>query len=419
MIQRHRGGLMGKNIVFTVVDIGSTKVTCLIASRNGQEDLEVIGSGTVQVENIYRKGILKNIDRASLAISEAVAKAESEAQLRVSNLTVGFSGDHLRSLNSLGVVAVSKTQNQIGEQDVESVIEAAQAINLPFEREILHVLPQEFYIDQGDGVRDPIGNTGVRLEVQVHIVTASTAATQAIYKAVRNAGFEITNLVMNPIVVGSSLLSAEEEEVGTLLLDIGGSTADVAVYHKGAVRHTASIGIGGKYVTNDIAVGLQIPYGLAEQIKLSHGHCFPADIGPDEMIDIPEIGGRKKSRISRVLLASIIEARMEEIFSLALNAARRSGYTDKLACGLILTGGGARLRGIDRLAEQVFSLPVKIGYPEKVNLPEEICGKPEYSAAVGLLAYSLRHPLEQENRRNLFARMFNKVEEVISSLFNI
>jgi cell division protein FtsA len=214
-------------------------------------------------------------------------------------------------------------------------------------------------------------------------------------------------------------LSAEEEEVGTLLIDIGGATTDIAVYYKGAIRHTASIGMGGKFVTNDIAVGLQIPNSLAEKIKIASGHSFSAAIDPDDMVEIPEIGGRKQSKVSRVLLASIIEARMEEIFELAKTAVKRSGYAKKLSCGVVITGGGGRLRGIDKLAKKVFQMPVKVGYPEKVHLPEEFYGKPEYSAAIGLLAYSLRHPVEHGEKRNIFVRMVHKVEDVISAIFNI
>ena len=410
---------MGRETTFAVVDIGSTKICALIARRNKLDELQVLGCGTVPVEDIFRKGVLINIERASRALAQAVAAAEEQAETRVTSLTVGFSGEHLRSFNSLGVVPVSKTANQISEQEVEAVIEAAQAVSLPFEREILHVLPQEFFIDQGEGIKNPIGNTGVRLEVQVHIVTASTAATQAIYKMVREAGHEITSLVLNPIVLGSALLSSEEEEVGTLIIDIGGSTTDIAVYHKGAIRHTASIGIGGKFVTNDIAVGLQIPNNLAESIKITHGHSFSASIDPAERVELPEMGGRKQSKISCVLLASIIEARMEEIFTLAINTAKRSGFSSKLSCGVILTGGGSRIRGVEKLARKVFNLPVKIGYPEKIQLPEEFFGKPQFSSVIGLLAYSLRHPVENEERRNILIRMFHRVEDVISSLFNI
>jgi len=410
---------MGKETTFAVVDIGSTKISALIASRNRQEELSILGCASMAVEDIYRKGILTNLERASKALQEAVSQAEEQAETRVSSLTVGFSGEHLRAFNSLGAVPVSKGENQIGEHEVEAVIEAAQAVSLPFEREILHVLPQEFFIDQGEGIKDPIGNIGVRLEVQVHIVTASTAATQAVYKAVREAGYEISNLVLNPIVIGSALLTPEEEEVGTLLLDIGGCTTDLAVYHNGAIRHTGSIGLGGRLVTNDIAVGLQITNNLAESIKITSGHALAAAIGPEETVDIPEIGGRKATKVSRVLLASIIAARMEEIFSLVQAAVERSGYQGKLAGGVILTGGGARLRGADKLAEKVFGMPAKIGFPEKIQLPPEFHGKPEYSAVIGLLAYSLRHPVEHEEKRNIFVRMFHRVEEAISSIFNI
>lgn len=410
---------MTKETTFAVADIGSTKITGLIASKNDREELEVLGCGTIPVEDVFRKGILTNIERTSKALKLSLSMAEEQADLKISNLTIGFSGEHLRSFNSLGVVPVTKNENQITEYEVERVIEAAQAVSLPFEREILHVLPQEFFIDQGDGIKDPIGNTGVRLEVQVHIVTASSAATQAIYKAVRDTGYEITNLVLNPIVIGSALLSAEEEEVGTLLIDIGGNTSDLAVYSKGAIRHTASIGMGGRFVTNDIAVGLQIPVSQAESIKVASGHAFAAAVNPEEMIDIPGIGGRKPAKVSRMLLASIIEARMEEIFRMAKAAAERSGYAGKLSCGVVLTGGGAKLRGVDKLAQKVFGLPAKIGYPEKIHLPEEIYGKPEYSAAIGLLAYGLRHPVESGEKHNIFVRMFHKVEDAISSLFNI
>ncbi len=410
---------MGRETIFAVVDIGSTKISTLIASRNKSDELTVLGHGNVAVEDIFRKGMLSNVERAARALHQSVSMAEEEADVKISNLTIGFSGEHLRSFNSLGVVPVSKGENQITDNEVEAVIEAAQAVSLPFEREVLHVLPQEFYIDQGDAVKDPIGNTGVRLEVQVHIVTASTAATQAIYKAVRAAGFEITNLVLNPIVEGSALLSAEEEEIGTLLLDIGGSATDVAVYYKGAIRHTASIGMGGKFVTGDVAVGLQIPNNLAERIKIANGHCFAAAVEPDESFEMPEIGGRKSTRVSKILLASIIEARMEEIFTLARTAAERSGYMNKLSSGVVLTGGGSKLKGIDQLANKIFGLPVKMGHPDKIHLPEDFFGKPEYSAVIGLLAYSLRHPVEHEERRNILVRMFHRVEDVISSIFNI
>ncbi|MFC1513996.1 cell division protein FtsA, partial [candidate division KSB1 bacterium] len=297
----------------------------------------------------------------------------------------GVAGDHIRSFNSRGIVAVSN--NEISQADIERGIEAAKAISLPIDREILHILPQEYIIDDQDGIRDPIGMSGVRLEVETHIVTGAVTSAQNIYKSVERAGLIVQDLVLEPLASSYAVIGDDERELGVGLLDIGGGTTDIALFFGGSIRHTAVIGLGGKNVTNDIAIGLRTPPDQAEKIKIDYGCCDINQITAEEYITVPGVGGREPRKVSRSILTRIIQPRMEEIYHLALREIKKSGYLELLTSGIILTGGCSMIAGSVELAESVFDLPVRLGNPEGISGLTDSANNPKFATGVGLLIY--------------------------------
>jgi len=319
----------------------------------------------------------------------------------------GIAGDHIRSLNSRGIVAISN--NEISQTDIERGIEAAKAISLPIDREIIHILPQEFIVDDQDGIRDPIGMSGVRLEVETHIVTGAVTSAQNIYKSVERAGLSVKDIVLQPLASSYAVLADDERELGVGLLDIGGGTTDIALFFGGSIRHTGVIGLGGKNVTNDIAIGLRTPPEQAEKIKLEYGCCYIDHITEEQYITVPGVGGREPRKASRSILTRIIQPRMEEILSLTLREIKQTDYLDLLTTGIVLTGGCSMIPGAVELAEAVFDMPVRLGVPEGISGLVDSAKNPMYATGVGLVIYGDRYQSSSENFKGDDTRLHEKI----------
>lgn len=332
-----------------------------------------------------------NIDFTVEAIKQAVAEAEQMAGVEVAGVYAGVAGGHIRGLNSRGVVAVSGRDREVSEHDVERVVEAARAFNLPQDREIIHVLPQTFTVDDGDGVREPIGMSGVRLEVECHIVTGAITSVQNVVRSVNRAGLTVHDIVLEPLASAEAVLSADEKELGVLLVEIGGGTTNVALFREGAIWHTAILPLGGDHITNDIAVGLRTPVADAEDLKKRYGCALTARVPAQETIDVPSVGGRKPRELSRQVLSEIIQPRVEEVFRLVSRDLAKAGFEDAATAGVVVTGGTSILEGIPEVAETVFSLPVRRGMPSDVGGLSDIVRSPIHSTAVGLALYGLRN----------------------------
>lgn len=371
------------------IDIGTTKI-CAIVSEVDEEGLKITGVGNSPSDGLKR-GVVVNVDKTVRSIQQAIDKAERMSDTRITAVYAGIAGDHIRSFNSRGVIAVSGPENEITSHDEARVIEAAKAISIPMDREIVHVLPQDYSVDDQPGIKDPIGMSGVRLEADVHIVTGAVTSAQNICKSIRRAGVEVVDLVLEPIASSHSVLTADEQEMGVVLVDIGGGTSDIAVFYDGSIRHTAVVGLGGENVTRDVAVGLRTPFKQAEEIKCSHGCAMTSLVSKEEIIEVPGVAGRPADRVERAELASIIEARMEEIFVLVNSEIRRTDYIDLLAAGIVITGGGAMVEGCVDLAEEVFGMPARLGTPRGVTGLVDAVTQPIYATGVGLVQFGLEH----------------------------
>ncbi len=352
--------------------------------------IDIVGVGCAPSRGL-RRGVVVNIDFTVEAIKQAVAEAEQMAGVEVAGVYAGVAGGHIRGLNSRGVVAVSGRDREVSEHDVERVVDAARAFNLPQDREIIHVLPQTFTVDDGDGVREPIGMSGVRLEVECHIVTGAITAVQNVVRAVNRAGLTVHDIVLEPLASAEAVLSADEKELGVLLVEIGGGTTNVALFREGAIWHTAILPLGGDHITNDIAVGLRTPVADAEDLKKRYGCALTARVPAQETIDVPSVGGRKPRELSRQVLSEIIQPRVEEIFRLVSRDLARAGFEDAATAGVVVTGGTSILEGIPEVAEMVFSLPVRRGMPSDVGGLSDTVRSPIHSTAVGLALYGLRN----------------------------
>ena len=353
--------------------------------------VHVVGVGTAPSRGL-RRGVVVNIDFTVEAIKQAVSEAEQMAGVEVSGVYAGVAGGHVRGLNSRGVVAVSGRDREVSEQDVDRVVEAARAINLPQDREIIHVLPQTFVVDDQDGVREPIGMSGVRLEVECHIVTGAITSVQNVVRSVNRAGLAVEDIVLEPLASAEAVLSADEQELGVLLVEIGGGTTNVALFRERAIWHTAILPLGGDHITNDIAVGLRTPVAEAEELKKRFGCALTARVPAQETVDVPSVGGRKPRELSRQVLSEIIQPRVEEIFRLVAKDLARAGFEDAATAGIVVTGGTSILEGVPEVAEAVFSLPVRRGMPgDDVGGLADTVRSPIHSTAVGLVLYGSRH----------------------------
>lgn len=390
--------------IFVGLDIGTTKVCAVVAAVDDAGKINVLGVGRSTSDGLTR-GVVTHIDKTVRSIQNAVSEAESRSGIKIETVVVGIAGDHIQSFQSRGVIAISSKDSEITHADVNRLIEDTKRVALPSDRKIIHVIPQEFIIDGQDGVSDPVGMSGVRLEANVHIITGLVTAAQNIYKCVERAGLEVRDLVLEPLASSYAVLDEEEKEVGIALLDIGGGTTDLAVFEDRTIRHTAVIPIAGNQVTNDIRKGIGVLTEQAERLKCQHGFAHLASVADDEPLTIPAIGGRPPLEIDKKLLARIIQPRMEEIFEIAAMEIKRSGYARHLSAGIVLTGGGSLIKGAAELARETLGMPVKVGIPMgfTAGLVREI-ENPIYSTCVGLVMHGFRNkdvtPLSLNNGKN-------------------
>jgi cell division protein FtsA len=368
--------------VLTGLDVGTSKVTALVADATSDGEMAVLGYGVAPCNGL-RKGVVVNIEATVEAIRAAVKEAERMSGARIGSVAATVAGPHVRGLNSHGIVAVRG--GEVGARDVERVIDAARAVAIPLDREVLHILPQQFAVDDQEGVRDPVGMAGVRLEARIHVVTAAQSSGQNFIKCCERAGITPTEMIFGPLASAEAALYPEERELGVALIDIGGGTTGIIVFHQGAAMHTAVLPAGGNHLTSDVAAGLRTPIAEAERLKINHGAATGLVVRREDTVDVPGVGGREPRSIPRRMLAEIVEPRMEELFSMAQRELVRSGVADSLASGVVLVGGTSLMEGTQELAERVFNLPVRRGLPINLRgLPEELV-KPMYTAAAGLL----------------------------------
>jgi len=401
------------------LDIGTTKVCSIIGRVNEYGGVDIVGVG-VSPSRGLRKGVVVNIESTVQSVATSIEKAELMAGTEVKSVYAGIAGGHIEGINSRGVVAVSTKNKEIIQEEVERVIEAAKAIALPMEREVIHVIPQEFIVDNQDGISDPIGMTGVRLEAEVHIVTGAVASAQNIVKSVNRTGYMVNDIVLEPLASALATLKEDEKELGVVLIDIGGGTTDVIVYLNGSIWHTSVIAMGGNHVTNDVSIGLRTPVNSAEKIKREWGVAVSDLVDPDEMIEVPAVGGRKPAQIPRQILAEIIEPRMEEIFILVKNELEKHEFKDLLAGGIVLTGGASMLEGTEKLAERLFEMPVRVGVPSNISGLVDEVSTPEFATGVGLVLYGLKSQPERfiENRGSgLFTNIKKRMAEWFGEFF--
>jgi cell division protein FtsA len=369
------------------LDIGTSKVLAIVGELTPTGEVEIIGVGHHPSRGM-KKGVVVNIESTVQSIQRAVEEAELMAGCQIHSVYAGIAGSHISSFNSHGIVAIK--DKEVGQGDVERVIEAARALAIPADQKVLHILPQEFIIDKQEGIREPIGMSGVRLEAKVHIVTGAVSAAQNIIKCVRRCGLEVDDIILEQLASSISTLTDDEKELGVCLVDIGGGTTDISVFTEGAIRHTAVIPIAGDQVTNDIAVALRTPTQYAEDIKKKYGCALTQLAHRDETIEVPSVGDRPPRKLSRQTLAEVIEPRIEELYSLIQAELRRSGFEDVVGSGLVLTGGSAKMEGVVDLAEEVFHMPVRLGVPQYVGGLKGVVQNPIFSTGVGLVLYGAR-----------------------------
>ncbi len=403
---------MSRDNILVGLDIGTTKIAAVIGELGESGEVKIVGLGTVPAEGLKR-GVVINLEQTINSIIKAVQDAELMAGVKVDSLYAGIAGDHIRSINSRGVIAVTKADKEIGEAEIDRAIEAAKTVAIPMDREIIHVLPQEYTVDDQPGIKDPRGMGGTRLEVEVHIVTGSVTTAQNVHRCIKRAGYDLLDLVLEPLASSKALLEPEEMELGVALIDIGGGTTNVAIFYDGCIRHTAVISLGGRNVTNDLAIGLRTPVEQAEELKKNYGCALASLTDPEEMIKVPGVGSRESKEVSRSILAAIIEPRMEEVFSLALREIKKSSFAEILASGVVLTGGGSLLEGAEDLAEQVFDMPVRKGKVNGVAGLLDIAGNPMNSTAIGLILYGLyngKDKFRKVGNGKLFSRLAQRVK---------
>lgn len=395
---------MGSPKRISGLDIGTTKISAVIGELDSEGRMGIVGVGVTPSEGL-RRGVVVNLEKTVGSIQKAVKEAERMGGVQVKSVHVGIAGDHIRSINSRGVIAVSRGGDGISQHDVDRVIEAAKTVAIPTDREIVHAIPQEYVVDDQDGIRDPIGISGVRLEAEVHIITGAVSCTRNLCKSIQRAGLKVESLVLEPLATNLAVLDEDERNLGVVLLDMGGGTTDIAVFAEGSIRHTAVVGLGGCNITNDVAIGLRTPVDKAEFLKIEYGCALASLVDEEEAISVPGVGGRPPRTISRRLLSSMIEPRVEEILTLALKEVKKNQAADLLGAGVVLTGGTSAMQGVCELAEQVFDMPVRCGYPTGVQGLAESVRDPRYSTGVGLALYAAAgEQPEERGNGNLVGR---------------
>ena len=395
------------------LDIGTSKIAAIVAEITAEGAFEIIGMGNCPARGL-KKGVVVNIEITVNAIQRALEEAELMADCKIKEVYTGIAGSHIKSFNSQGMVAIK--DKEVGQMDIDRVIETAKAVQIPNDQQILHILNQEFIIDGQEDVREPLGMSGVRLEVKVHIVTGAVSAAQNIIKCVRRCGLEVRDLILQPLASAMAVVSDDEKDLGVALVDIGGGTTDLAIFTHGAIRHTAVIPIAGDQITNDIAMALRTPTKDAEDLKQRYGCALSQLADPQQMIEVPGIGERGPRELSRKTLAEVIEPRVEELYSLVQAELRRSGYEELLSSGIVITGGSAMMQGMVELGEEIFHMPVRVGVPHYSGALAEVVRHPRYSTAVGLLVAGM-----QQHRSRELAHMhigsFQQLVERMKSWF--
>ena len=395
--------------LIVALDIGTSKIVAIVAKIIDEERVEIIGLGHKPSQGL-KKGVVINIESTVTAIQEAVHEAELMAGVEIKSVYAGIAGSHIRSMNSHGIVAIK--DGEVTASDVERVIDAAKAVAIPADQRILHVLPQEFIIDNQDGIHQPIGMSGVRLEAKVHLVTGSISAAQNIAKCIRRCNLEVEDVILEQLASSHSVLTTDEKDLGVLLVDMGGGTTDIAIFTEGAIRHTAVIPIAGDQVTNDIAVAFRTPTQFAEEIKVKYACALTQLASPDDMIEVPGVGDRNARRLARQTLAEVVEPRYEELLGLVQGELRRSGFEDACAAGVVLTGGTSKMEGVVELAEEIFHMPVRLGVPQHVTGLAAVARNPIHATGVGLLLYGQQRrqnprsePVDTHSEKGLLKRM--------------
>jgi len=402
------------------LDVGTTKVCCVVAKQDAGPGAEVLGTGLAPSLG-SKRGMVVNIDSTVQSVVEAVREAEQMSGVEVGEVNVGIAGGHIKSMNSRGIVAISSPDREITKKDIDRCIEQAKAIALPVDREVLHVLPKEFAVDDQRGIKDPRGMVATRLEAEVHIVTGAITSAQNLVRSVNRAGLKVNRLVLEPLASARAVLTPDEMELGVALVDMGGGTTDMAIFHEGSVRHTSVLAVGGDQVTRDLAVGLRTPRLAAEQIKQKYAVAMTSLVAEDGVVEVADVGGRRARMIDRSYIAEITQARLEEVITLVKREIGQSGYADLLAAGVVLTGGCANMEGIAELAEEIFNTPTRIGLPLGVTGLSESVADPLFATGVGLIQY--QRPAEgrfqdgPDNEAVIFHKIFSQMKSWMESIF--
>ncbi|GFH62487.1 MAG: cell division protein FtsA [Candidatus Desulfovibrio kirbyi] len=409
---------MAKSDLIVGLDIGTTKICAVVGELSETGLVDIVGIGT-SVSTGLRKGVVVNIEQTVQSIRKAVEDAELMAGCEIRAVYVGIAGSHIMGINSHGVIAVKG--GEVAQRDIERALDAARAVAIPGDREVIHILPQEFIVDSQRGIADPLGMAGVRLEVKVHIVTGAVSSAQNIIRSCHRSQLEVADIALESLASAKAVLTEEEREIGVALVDMGGGTTDIAIFANGAIKHTAVLALGGQNLSNDIAFGLRTPVASAEKIKIKYGCALAEMVRPDEFVEVPSVGGREPRRLSRQVLAEICEPRMEEILALVGQTLERSGYKKMIGAGIVLTGGTSLIEGCQELGEQIFDLPTRIAYPRCVGGLKDVVNSPKYSTAVGLLRYGTEkeatgRPFSRDNESGWFNSVLARMKKWFSDI---
>jgi cell division protein FtsA len=388
------------------LDIGTSKICAVVGEVRSDGRVDIVGMGSHPSIGL-RKGMVINIENTVNSIKEAIEEAETMAGCEISSVYAGIAGGHIKGFNSHGIIALKN--REVTRADIERVIDAARAVAIPMDREVIHTLPQEFIVDDQAGITDPVGMSGVRLEVKIHIVTGAVTSAQNIIKCANRAGLDVYDIILESLASSEAVLSDEEKNLGAALIDFGGGTTDLAVFSQGSIKHTSVLTLGGDNLTNDIAIGIRTPFKEAEKIKIKYGCGLTSLIGKDETIEVPSVGERAPRTISRELIGEILEPRVEEIFTLMYQELVRSGYDDLVTSGVVATGGSSLLPGVPEILEQVFNMPARIGYPSDIGGLKEIVNSPMYATAVGLVLYGANLEKREKKFRIRDTNIFNRI----------
>ena len=402
--------MQGHENIVVGLDIGTTKI-CAVVGEVSNDDISIIGIGTSPSIGL-RKGVVVNIESTVDSIKKAVEEAELMAGCEISSVYAGIAGGHITGFNSRGIVAIKGSE--IAQTDVDRVIDAARAVAIPMDREVIHVLPQEYIVDEQTGIQNPVGMAGVRLEAKIHIVTGAVTSAHNIVKCANRSGLDVCDIVLESLASGEAVLTNEEKELGTALLDLGGGTSDLAIFSGKNIKHTFVLSLGGNNLTNDIAIGLRAPLAEAEKIKTRYGTCSSNSISSEETIEVPGMGGREAKKLPRQILGEILEPRMEEIFSLIQREIYRAGMENIINSGMVMTGGTALLEGISDIAESIFNLPVRIGKPSGISGLVDVVNNPMYATGVGLVIYGVRNQATKKFRirdKNIFNGVMSQMRK--------